>query len=146
MAEKILVVDDEPALGYIMARHLKKKGYQVVKAYDGVQALNILQSQGGFSVLVTDWSMPGMSGNVLIKEAKKLDPNLVAIIVSAFGQMAKIGTMKYYGAFESLTKPFKSLQELSSAVERAIAYRERQFNAPQEGTPINADLGKDLIC
>ncbi len=75
-AEKLLVVDDNPAFLDLMVHHLQRKGHQVDSALDGKQGLHALQSSGPFNVLVTDLMMPGMSGLELLRYAKKLDPLL----------------------------------------------------------------------
>ena len=134
--EKVLVVDDEEDFLNLMLLHLRKKGYQATGATDPHEALYILERQAGeFAVIVSDWLMPKMSGNSLIRSAKQIDPMMEAIMITsvyAMGSVAKLG----FGAFEYLDKPLKSMNELSETVKRAIVFREKRIqriNAKKDG-------------
>jgi len=119
-AEKLLVVDDNLAFLDLMVNHLQRKGHQVVSALDGKQGLHALQSSGPFDVLVTDLMMPGMSGLELLRYAKKLDPLLEVIVITAAPSLEMaISALREDGAFDYLTKPLEIMGELSVAVERA---------------------------
>ena len=123
MSEKILVVDDEEDYLNVMMLHLKKRGYEVLGASDPFQALEIIEKRGfELSILVTDWMMPGMSGNELVRNAKKINPLIEAIVITAVGEMGLTGKMGY-GAFGYLVKPLKSMKELSLMVGQAIEKR-----------------------
>jgi CheY-like chemotaxis protein len=103
-----------------MVHHLQRKGHQVVSALDGKQGLHALQSSGPFNVLVTDLMMPGMSGLELLRYAKKLDPLLEVIVITAAPSLEMaISALREDGAFDYLTKPLEIMGELSIAVERA---------------------------
>ncbi len=119
-AEKLLVVDDDPAFLDLMVHHLQRKGHQVVSALDGKQGLHALQSSGPFNVLVTDLMLPGMSGLELLRHARKLDPRLEVIVITAAPSLEMaISALREDGAFDYLTKPLEIMGELSIAVERA---------------------------
>ena len=123
-AEKLLVVDDNPAFLDLMVHHLQRKGHQVDSALDGKQGLHALQSSGPFNVLVTDLMMPGMSGLELLRYAKKLDPLLEVIVITAAPSLEMaISALREDGAFDYLTKPLEIMGELSLAVERAGEHR-----------------------
>lgn len=124
---KVLVVDDEEDFLNLMLLHLRKRGFQATGATDPREALTILEEQvGKFAVIVTDWLMPNMSGNRLIRSARQIDPMMEAIMITSvygMGSIAKLG----YGAFEYLDKPLKSMSALSEAVKRAIVFRESRI-------------------
>lgn len=122
MADKILVVDDDFDILCINARHLTRKGYEVVKANDGFEAIEIFKEQGEFTILVSDWGMPKMNGSELVQKIRSIDPTVIALLFTAQGTMGLVGTLAY-GAFEFLEKPLDSMNELSAAVGRAIAHR-----------------------
>lgn len=90
--ERVLLVDDDKALRETMAALLDTLGYQVLQASNGPEALNVLRSQNGkIDLMFTDVVMPGgMNGAELIKEARKLCPDLPALIQSGFTERALI--------------------------------------------------------
>jgi PAS domain S-box-containing protein len=122
--EHILVVDDEPALCDLMVAHLTRNGYNVSAAGDGQEALDMLRAEKNFAVLVTDLAMPRMSGLDLLREARRLDPRLEVLVISANDTAeTAIAAMREYGAYDYLRKPLDPLSELSLAVSRAVSYR-----------------------
>ena len=122
---KLLVVDDDAAFLDLMSLHLRRKGYHVEPAQDGHEALQLLRTKGPFDVLVTDLMMPGLSGLELLRRAKKSDPTLEVIVITAAGSLEMaISSLREEGAFDYLTKPLDMIGELSLAVERAASHRE----------------------
>ena len=127
--QKVLVVDDDDALRDMMAAHLRRQGYHAESAPDGFQALQILKTNGPFAVLITDLMMPFMSGLQLLRQARELDPHLEAVVITAAASVASaIAAMREDGAYDYLTKPLETINELSAAVERAVAYRQLQLD------------------
>ncbi|HET7088652.1 MAG TPA: response regulator [Anaerolineae bacterium] len=126
--EKILVVDDDESLRYLMVTHLRRRGYTVESARDGLDALQVLQTDGPFTVLVTDLMIPNMNGFQLLREARRLDPRLEVIVITGVATVkSAIAAMREDGAFDYLTKPLETIGELSMAVARAITYRNLQL-------------------
>ncbi len=124
-AEHILVVDDEPALRDLMVLHLKRNGYRVSGAGDGQEALEVLRAETNVAILVTDLAMPNMSGLDLLREARRLDPRLEVLVISANDTAdTAIAAMREYGAYDYLRKPLDPISELSLAVGRAASYRQ----------------------
>jgi len=122
--ERVLVVDDDGDLLNLMTMVLTRAGYQVEKALDGFNAVKILASQPSVSILVTDLMMPGMSGLELLREAKKIDPHLEVIVITAAPDIeSAISAMRAYGAYDYLLKPFGTMNVLVLSVERALAHR-----------------------
>lgn len=134
MADKILVVDDDFDFLCMNARHLTKKGYEVVKANDGFEAIETFKEHGDFTILVSDWSMPMMNGSELVKKIQSIDPTIVALLFTAQGVMGMVGTLAY-GAFEFLEKPLNSMNELSAAVGRAIVHRNYLLTEKERRNP-----------
>jgi len=102
--ERILLVDDDGSFLEVMAFLLEEEGYEVVRAKNGPEAFERLQS-GPFPVMVTDLKMPGLDGLSLLKKAHGLDPNLLVIVTTAFGDMATAVAAMKAGAFDFLPKP-----------------------------------------
>jgi len=78
----ILVVDDEEAVGYVFERYLAIKGYRVSVAYSGEQALDSFRADKP-DLVITDYKMPGMNGDELLRRLRALQPGLPAVMISA---------------------------------------------------------------
>lgn len=78
----ILVVDDEEAVRYVFERYLSIVGYRVSVAADGPEALRLHGSDPADAV-ITDFRMPGMNGDELLRRLRAIDPRLPAIVISA---------------------------------------------------------------
>jgi len=101
---RVLLVDDDSSFLEVMAFLLEEEGYEVVRASSGPEAFARLQA-GPFPVMVTDLKMPGFDGLTLLKKAHGLDPNLLVIVTTAFGDMATAVAAIKAGAFDFLPKP-----------------------------------------
>jgi two-component system sensor histidine kinase ResE len=126
--EKILVVDDDEALLFLMASHLERQGYTVDSAANPFQGLELIKTKGPFAVLVTDLMMPYMDGTQLLRKARQIDPHLEVIVITAAASVeTAIAAMREDGAYNYLMKPLESVNVLSIAVKRAAAYRRLQL-------------------
>ncbi len=126
---RVLVVDDNEPFLKVMAKHLERQGYAVSTALDGFQALEVLQKNGPFAVLVTDLMMPGMNGVELLRAARQHDVWLEPIVITAAATLeTAIAAMRADGAFDYLLKPLEQLSELSLAVERANTHRQLRLD------------------
>jgi CheY-like chemotaxis protein len=77
-----LVVDDEEAVGYVFERYLAIKGYRVSVALDGPQALERFEADTP-DLVITDYKMPGMNGDELLRRLRAMRPALPAVLISA---------------------------------------------------------------
>ncbi len=90
MAEEqntILVVDDEPAIRELITGILTDEGYSVVTAVGGHDALNTLSVPNDIVLLFTDIMMPEMDGIELIREARKVAPSLIPIVMTGYATL-----------------------------------------------------------
>jgi DNA-binding NtrC family response regulator len=101
---RVLLVDDDESFLEVMAFLLEEEGYEVVRAHSGPEAFERLQTTD-IPVMVTDLKMPGFDGLTLLKKAKGLCPSLLAIVTTAFGDMATAVAAMKAGAFDFLPKP-----------------------------------------
>ena len=120
-AAKVLVVDDELNMRLVLKAMLKKEGYDVVTAADGLEALKILREEK-FAVVATDLKMPGLDGMGLLGRIMQDDPSLPVIILTAYGTVANAVDALKKGAFDYLTKPFEQ-DELKTVVLKAVKTR-----------------------
>lgn len=103
---RILLVDDEPTQRLIMARLLKRAGYDVDAAANGREALAKLE-QGGFQLLITDWEMPEMDGIALCKAVRESQTHgyIYTILLTARDASEHVVAGLQSGADDYLTKP-----------------------------------------
>ena len=122
--ERIIVVDDDPDVLFMIVVSLRQRGYEVEEATNGLEAIEKLRTQEQFCVMLTDLMMPGMNGLSLLRETHKLDDLLEVVMVTAVGTLeTAIAALREDGAFDYILKPFKSLNQLAVVVERALAHR-----------------------
>lgn len=98
MADKILVVDDESAYCDVLKDYLVSKGFDVAVANSGDEALSVYPNEKP-SVVLLDVRMPGKDGLTTLRELKKIDPTVKAVMVSAVHDEDVIHQAKSEGAF-----------------------------------------------
>lgn len=116
---RILVVDDEEGIRSFLAEALEMDGHTVSAAPDGAAALSVLARQG-MDLMITDLKMPGMDGLSLLSRARQEQPELEAIVLTAYGSVESAVSAMKAGAFDYLTKPLSSPAELRLLVKRAL--------------------------
>ena len=116
----ILLVEDEEGLRALNARGLISRGYQVIEAGNGVEAIEALEKAGGrVDLVVSDVVMPEMDGPTLLKELRKRNPDLKIIFVSGYAEDAFEKSLPEHDQSDFLAKPF-SLKQLVSKVKHAM--------------------------
>ena len=118
----ILLVEDEEGLRGLNARGLTSRGYTVLEAGNGVEAIELIESRGGdVDLVVSDVVMPEMDGPTLAKELRTRNPNLKIIFVSGYAEDAfEKNLPDDHGKFHFLPKPF-TLKQLVAAVKETMA-------------------------
>ncbi|MEW6617815.1 MAG: sigma-54 dependent transcriptional regulator [bacterium] len=117
MKKKILVVDDEEKIRNALVTILTKESYLVTTAKNGQEALNKPIQE--FSLIITDLKMPQMDGLELLKRAKKISPDVIVIMITAFGTLKTAIEAMKQGAYDYITKPFE-LDEITIVVSKAL--------------------------
>jgi two-component system cell cycle sensor histidine kinase/response regulator CckA len=117
----ILLVEDEEGLRKLNARGLQSRGYTVIEAGNGVEAIEMLERQGGqVDLVVSDVMMPEMDGPTLLKELRQRIPNVKFIFVSGYAEDAFEKSLPDRSQFKFLPKPF-NLKQLVTAVKETMA-------------------------
>jgi two-component system, cell cycle sensor histidine kinase and response regulator CckA len=118
----ILLVEDEEGLRGLNARGLTSRGYTVLEAGNGVEAIELIESRGGdVDLVVSDVVMPEMDGPTLAKELRIRNPGLKIIFVSGYAEDAfEKHLPDDHGKFHFLPKPF-TLKQLVAAVKETMA-------------------------
>jgi two-component system, cell cycle sensor histidine kinase and response regulator CckA len=117
----ILLVEDEEGLRALNARGLVSRGYTVLEASNGIEAIDMLEkSGGGVDLVVSDVVMPEMDGPTLARELRSRNPNLKIIFVSGYAEDVFQKHLPEPGQFAFLPKPF-TLKQLVAVVKETLA-------------------------
>ena len=127
---KVLVVDDDPVVGRSFDRVLSGKGYAVITATSGQEALDKLETEN-YDVVFTDIKMPGMSGLEVAEQVKRRRPWLPVVIVTGYGSPGNEARAEAAGVSGFLHKPLspemiedsaqKALSEIDAAAHGSVA-------------------------
>lgn len=117
---RILVVDDEEHLRRVVQVQLQQIGYEVETARNGNEALEMLERKE-FALMLADMRMPGMSGLDLLKRVRAEHPEIVVIILTAYGTIETAVEAMRAGAYDYIAKPVHP-DELRLVVDRALEH------------------------
>jgi CheY-like chemotaxis protein len=121
--ERILFVDDEEMLIQLGRKTLTELGYEVVTEQDPIAALEMVRAAPSrFALVITDQTMPGMTGIVLASKLLLVRPGLPIILTTGYSQRLTAEKIEEAGIRQLLTKP-TSVRELGIAVQAALAKR-----------------------
>ncbi len=115
----ILLVEDEEGLRALNARGLSSRGYTVLEAGNGVEAIEAFDKHGHVDLVVSDVVMPEMDGPTLLKELRRRDPNVKIIFVSGYAEEAFSKNLPDQEQYAFLAKPF-TLKQLVAEVKKTI--------------------------
>jgi two-component system response regulator PilR (NtrC family) len=104
--ESVLVIDDEEVMRDVLQSLLQEAGYRVTLAHDGIEGLALARKQS-FEAAIVDVMLPEMGGLDVLEEIKKVDPELVVLMITAFASVETAIQAMKRGAFDYVTKPFK---------------------------------------
>lgn len=117
----ILIAEDEPFQREMLREFLEGEGHRVIESEDGESALRLL-SRSSFDLVLLDFKMPGMDGLEVLREARRLNPEIDAVILTAFGTIETAVAAMKAGARDYITKPI-DLEELSLLIGRIADHR-----------------------
>ena len=104
--ENVLVIDDEEVMRDVLQSLLQEAGYRVTLAHDGVEGLALAKKQS-YEAAIVDVMLPEMGGLDVLEELKKVDADLVVLMITAFASVETAIQAMKRGAFDYVTKPFK---------------------------------------
>jgi len=133
---KVLVVDDDPVVGKSFNRVLSGKGYIVVTAEDGYEALQKLQSEH-YDMVFTDLRMPGMDGVEVAEKVRARQPWTPVVIVTGYGSGKSEERARAAGVCEFLHKPL-SPEMIEASAAKALQPAPAVASAPVTATPAAA--------
>src|SRR5438105_7349741 len=124
---RLLVVDDERSMRELLSIVLRREGYDVTLAENGRTAIDALE-RGRYDLLISDIKMPDMSGVDVLRAAKRIDQDILGIMITAFASTESAVEAMRLGACDYLSKPF-DIDLLKMKVREKIENRQlRQEN------------------
>ena len=122
---KILVVDDEPDLEILVRqkfrRRIRRGEFEFTFAQNGFEALERLAENPGIEMILSDINMPRLDGLSLLNALGEVNPEVRAIMVSAYGDMDNIRTAMNRGAFDFVTKPI-DFEDLETTIDKTLRH------------------------
>jgi PAS domain S-box-containing protein len=112
---RVLLVDDDILVSMGAADMLLDLGHSVTEAQSGPHALKLLETDGPFDIVVTDYAMPGMNGFEFAQRAKERNPELPIILATGYAEFPADRSIE----FGHLPKPYTS-EDLAAALEKAV--------------------------
>jgi len=129
VANKVLFVDDEPNVLSAYKRNLHKR-FQMDTALSGIEALELVATNGPYAVVISDMGMPGMDGMKLLTILKKFAPDTVRIMLTGYAdQKVAVDAVNQGQVFKFLNKPC-SPEDMAAVIESGIS----QYNQAIEIT------------
>ena len=123
MRGRVLVVDDEPMVGSLLSRVLRKNAYEVQVETTAAAALNAIQEKPGhFDVILTDLNLPEKSGLDLLDELRSIDEGMIKIVITGHATVDNAVVSLRRGAYDFIEKPVLP-DALMAIVDRALEYR-----------------------
>lgn len=132
--ERILIVDDELLIRTFLAETLKRKGYDVTTAEGGKSAFPLLKEQS-YDLVITDMKMADVNGLEILRHVKKVSPQTVVVVITAFGTIENAVEAMRLGAFNYLIKPF-SPETIETVIDRA----EEHLSLLQENSYLRREM------
>ncbi len=144
MKHRLLIVDDEESIRFVLGSLFEKSGYEVVLASDGREALDKLAT-APLSLVILDLNLPGMGGLEVLEAMRTDGTDVPVVVITAQNTMRNAIHAMKLGAFDYVSKPF-DLDEISIIVERAIESYENKLRLEilrDTGRPASGESDSD---
>jgi two-component system response regulator PilR (NtrC family) len=122
---RVLVVDDERSMRELLTIVLRRDGYEVLVAEDGVAAVELMKRER-IDILITDIRMPQMSGVDVLREAKRIDPEIISIVMTAFASTETAVEALRLGAADYVNKSPNATNEVRNRVRKELERKRLQ--------------------
>jgi two-component system, NtrC family, response regulator AtoC len=141
----ILVAEDERTARSALAELLEGRGYRVIQAEDGPEALSaLMQRASGFDACLLDIRMPGLDGLAILKRAREAGIEVPVIVMTAHGDSGTVIEAMRLGAYDYIAKPV-DFESLACQLERAIARRRMFRDIGRESSPRNGSAEPAIV-
>jgi len=115
---KILVVDDEKLIRGLLKQHLEKEGYEVFTAESGEEGIKVFRTEIP-DIILLDIHLPGISGLVTLEAIRKINKEVIVVIITAYGDIETAVSAIKLGAYDFVEKPF-DLNRISVLIKKAL--------------------------
>jgi DNA-binding NtrC family response regulator len=119
---RILIIEDDKRLREVLKKILNREGFDIEMAGDGSGGITRIR-RDFYDIALTDLKMPGMDGMEVLKAIKRISPETYVIIVTAYGTIDSAVEAMKNGAFDYITKPFKT-EEILIVIKKALEHRD----------------------
>lgn len=117
---KVLIADDDQPIRYLLTTILEREGYEVLSVANGNEAVQITQTEQ-FDLVIADLRMPGLDGMEVLKAIKKeVYQDTEVVIMTGHASLDTATEAVRSGAYDYITKPFSSIEEVANVAKRAI--------------------------
>ncbi|MCH7549635.1 MAG: sigma-54-dependent Fis family transcriptional regulator, partial [Candidatus Krumholzibacteriota bacterium] len=141
---RILLADDDDSVRRVFQFKMVKRGHDVTTAEDGQQALDRLAEET-FDLMVSDIRMPKVDGIELLAKARRVQPDLKVILITAHATVVQAVEAVKLGAFDYITKPFDD-DEFFAVIDKVVAFRRlEEENQLLRGRLQESESGKQLM-
>ncbi len=135
---KVLIVDDEKAIRFVLSEFLKDNDFLTIEASNGKEAIEVIKKQMPDAVLL-DMKMGDMDGITTMKELKKINPDIPIIMITAFGDIPTAVDAIKLGAYDFLAKP-PDFDRLILTLKRAIERYQLEKDVKRLNTGVDSSL------
>src|SRR4051812_19025118 len=136
--QTILIIDDDRDMCLLLKRFLTRHGYEVLEAYNGKKSLELLETTEP-SLVMCDFRLEDMEGNVLLGKIKERYPHLPVIIITGYSDIKIAVEVMKMGAYDYITKPLFP-DEILVTIKQALETSSRDNQEePQATRPANND-------
>ena len=125
-----LIVEDEARIRDLFTQFLKMKGYRIIEAKDGQEAVEAVRQQF-FDLVIMDVKMPRVGGIDALRQIRMTSPSTKVLFITGFGLTEEIEAVLQEGIVECIRKPF-TFEQLITTVQRITTV------APRSGSPPSA--------
>lgn len=139
----VLVVDDDEAVGRVLAALLTQDGHRATWVSSGEAALAILEKRA-FDLVISDVRMPGLSGLELLKVLRAKSPELPVILLTAHGTVPMAVDAMREGAADFMLKPFDR-EEVLFVVKKTLSGSEQERSQPPQRVPSKVESADGMV-
>ena len=140
----ILIVDDDAVFRAALRRYLEREGFDVVSVGDATTGLERIETNP-FDLVLTDLRMPGVDGIEFLRRMRRLDPELLSIVVTGFGSAEHSLEALEAGAFWFIDKNYDRIATFGALVHKALEFRELRRSNQQLQQQLEVRWGLDNI-
>jgi len=139
----ILVADDEKGIREFLEITLKKEGYGVTLASNGAEAISLCEKKK-FDIILADIKMPQGDGYTILRKVKKLHPDTIVIMITAYGSLESAIEAMKEGAFDYISKPF-DVNDVKVLIQSALAKRDLKSEIQGKKSPLEETRFDNII-